>query len=421
MKYIFSLFSWVIFGTVVAQEPISLAACYAAAEAYYPNARQSGLIERVDGLQQANTRTNYLPQVALNAQATLQSQVTGLPISLPGIEVPSLNKDQYKITLDATQIIWDGGLTKAQNSAIAATTRADLAKLKVETYGLREQVQQAFFGMALATRQLANVDLLRTDVQAKLARTQAAVTNGTAIKANALTLEAKLLELDQTATDLRARRGAAAAALRTLTGLSIADTDKVDLTTKQSSELNIGVRPELELFEQQKAAIEANNALLDARGKPKVNAFTQIGYGRPGLNFLTNAFEPWAIVGAKATWNLSQFYTKTGDRDHEIISLNAQKVDLQRETFNLMTQTRAEQQLREVGRLTELIGTDAQIISLRERIRTTADAQLDGGIITASDYLTEATAENLARQQLALHEIQLAQANELMHIIMGHK
>ena len=420
MKYTVLFIAWVVFGALSAQSPITLDVCYAAAEANYPNARQSGLIMRSDALQQANTRTAYLPQVALNAQATWQSTTTSLPITLPGIDVPSLNKDQYKITLDATQTIWDGGMTKAQNSASAATTQADLAKLKVETYALHEQIQQGFFGMALATRQLANLELLRTDVQAKLTRTQAAVANGTAIKANALTLEVKLLELEQQATDLRARRAGAAAALSTLTGLGI--NERTELALPQDvGELDnkIGLRPELALFDLQKTAIEANADLLDARGMPKVSAFTQLGYGRPGLNFLTNAFEPWALVGAKATWNLSQYYTHNTDRDREIIQLNAQKVDLQRETFDLNMRTRAEQQLREVGRLTELLRTEAQIVDLRGRIKITADAQLEGGIITASDYLTEATAESLARQQLALHEVQLAQAQELMRIIVG--
>jgi hypothetical protein len=35
---------------------------------------------------------------------------------------------------------------------------------------------------------------------------------------------------------------------------------------------------------------------------PRVFAFAQAGYGRPGLNMMSNEFEPYAIVGAKLVW-----------------------------------------------------------------------------------------------------------------------
>ena len=50
---------------------------------------------------------------------------------------------------------------------------------------------------------------------------------------------------------------------------------------------------------------------------------------------------------------------------------------------------------------------DEEIIHLRTRIRQTSEVKLQNGTQTVTDLLQDVTAENLARQQKALHEVQL--------------
>jgi hypothetical protein len=45
----------------------------------------------------------------------------------------------------------------------------------------------------------------------------------------------------------------------------------------------------------------------------------------------------------------------------------------------------------EITKLQEIITTDAEIISLREYVVKSADAQLRNGVITSSEYLVELT------------------------------
>jgi hypothetical protein len=54
-----------------------------------------------------------LPKIDLNLQATYQSDLTSLLISLPNITVNRPNKEQYRATLDVNQLIYNGGLTDA--------------------------------------------------------------------------------------------------------------------------------------------------------------------------------------------------------------------------------------------------------------------------------------------------------------------
>ena len=100
------------------QTPLSLEACYRQAETHSPQAGQTRLIQEATDLQIKLLSRNYVPQSRLNGQATWQSDVTSVPIKLPNFEISPPPKDQYKLTLDMTQTIWDGGVTEKQKSAL---------------------------------------------------------------------------------------------------------------------------------------------------------------------------------------------------------------------------------------------------------------------------------------------------------------
>ena len=93
----------------------TLEECQKAAESNYPLIRQYGLIEKTTELTVANIRKGWLPQVSATAQATLQSDVTAFPDEMMslyqqmGISMEGLKKDQYKVAIDVSQTVYDGG------------------------------------------------------------------------------------------------------------------------------------------------------------------------------------------------------------------------------------------------------------------------------------------------------------------------
>jgi outer membrane protein TolC len=68
------------------------------------------------------------------------------------------------------------------------------------------------------------------------------------------------------------------------------------------------------------------------------------------------------------------------------------------------------QQQAEIDKYKQLVETDKAIIDLRLSVKNAARAQLENGVITANDYLREVNAEDQARQNLIVHQIQLLQA-----------
>src|SRR5690606_12149640 len=79
-------------------------------------------------------------------------------------------------------------------------------KLEVELYKLHERIDQVFFGMLLIDRQIAQVELMKKDIQTGIDKTNAAIANGIALKSNLYLLQAEMLKADQRATELTAAR-----------------------------------------------------------------------------------------------------------------------------------------------------------------------------------------------------------------------
>ena len=401
------------------QSTLTLDECYRQAETHSPQAGQTRLIQEATELQLKLLNRNFMPQSRLNGQATWQSDVTSVPIKLPNFEISPPPKDQYKLTLDVTQSIWDGGTIQKQKAVAVANQLADQQKVTVDLYQLREQVSSLYFGALFAERQLKNFDILDKELRAKLTKTKASVQNGIAIRSNILALEARILEVEQLVLETQTRRTASLEALSLLTGANIDANTSLQLPTVATNSVDIN-RPELKWFDAQKQTLSVTERLVKAKNLPKLSAFATGGYGRPGLNFLSTEFKTYFIGGVQLQIPLSHLYTNSQAIEVQQLRVNQQRIEKQKENFLLATQVRMASQRQEVSRLQALVESDRKLIDIRATMRKAAESQLENGIITASDYLTELDNEDSARQNLILHEVQLLQAQNNLRLSSGN-
>lgn len=399
-------------------KPLTIREAYQLARKNYPMIRQQELIEKTRDYSVSNAVKGYLPQFSVQGQATYQSAVTEfkLPVSIPGVEFPSLNKDQYKVYGEVNQTIYDGGNIRTQVRSHEANAQVETQKLEVELYKLNERVNQLFFGILMLDEQLIQNELLKKDISMGIKKVQALIDNGTAFKSNANTLKAELLKAGQRTIDLNASRKAYAEMLGLLTGQSPGEPAVLERPTELVAGNDIR-RPELKLYEAQNRNLDIQSQLIDVRNRPKLNFFFQGGYGRPALNILSNGFDPYYITGVRLNWSLSGLYTMKKDR--ELIRNNRDGIQLQKETFLFNTNLMARQQNAELDRYRQLLATDSEIITLRESIKTTAAAQMENGVINTNDFLREVNAEDQARQNKILHGIQLLMSQYSLDNTLG--
>jgi outer membrane protein TolC len=421
MKRLIIFFLFLLsFVNAFSQQKINLGKCIELSESNHPQASQLPLIHQSAELQVRLLNSNYLPQSSIGGQATWQSEVTSVPISLPNFSISPPPKDQYKATLDVVQNIWDGGVLQKQKEATLAGAKVDEQRIHTDLYQVKEQVSNLYFGALFAEKQINNALILQKDLESKLDKTKASVANGIAIKSNQMMIEARILEINQQIFEAKSRKNAALEALSILTGQKMDDQMILEVPTN-NLELAADIhRPELVLFQKQKDLLGVNEEMAKAKNLPKISAFATGGYGKPGLNFLANEFKTYFMGGVQLKVPLSFLYSGSQTNEIQQIKISQQKIDTQKDAFLMNTKLRLSNQTQEIGRLAELVKTDVKLVEIREQIRKTAEAQLDNGVITASDYLTELNNEDMAKQNSILHEIQLLQARFNLKIISGN-
>jgi outer membrane protein TolC len=407
-------------GKLMAQniQAINLPKAYELAEANYPVTKQTKLIEQTANLSIENLNKGYLPQLTLSGQATYQSEVTKVPVTIPGFSIESPSKDQYKVVADVNQLIYDGGAIKQQKVVQQLTATVDNQKVAVELYQLKDRINQIYLGVLYIDEQQKQIGLIKEDLQTGIKKVEAQVNNGVAFRSNLNVLKAELLKTNQRTIELKATRKGLLETLALFLGQPLDENMTLEKPVVASFATGTEVsRPELKLFQEQTNLISQQNNLIKSKNLPKASVFAQGGYGRPGLNFLTNDFDLYYVAGVRFNWSLSNLYTKK--KEKEIVEINKRIVDIQKETFLLNTNTQLKQQQSEIEKLNQLIATDNDIIDLRQQVKESARAQLENGVITANDYLDEVNAEDQARQTRITHQLQLLQAQINYQTISG--
>lgn len=385
-------------------QQLSLDTCYALARQNYPLVRQYELIARSGAYSVSNAAKGYLPQLSFSGQATYQSDVVHIP--LPGNLLPELAKDQYKVQADVSQTIYDGGAIRHEKELYKANTAVQQQQLEVNLYALKDRVSQLFFGILLSDEQLKQNTLLQEDLQSGIHKTEGAVNNGVALRSSLDELKAELLNAQQSRTQLTALRKGYLLMLSQFINRPLPD-DIVLLKPAPASILTDINRPELNLYNLQRQSLTIREQQLKVSYLPKVSAFAQGAYGRPTFNFISNDFGLFGLAGIRFSWALGSLYTNHNSR--QILQLNKQDLDIQQETFLFNTKLSITRAQHDAAQYEEMLSQDESIIALRNSVKNAAAAQLENGVITSHDYISQVNAAAQARQQQALHEIQLLQ------------
>jgi outer membrane protein TolC len=404
---------------ITPQTQLTLEDCYEKARINYPLIKQKDYINRTKDYSVSNVWNGYFPQITLLGQATYQSDVTEVPMPLPGVVIERLTKDQYKVAVDITQTIYDGGIMSSQAGIQESINEIDDQKIEIELLKIKERVNQIYLGILLIDAQLNQVDLVIEDLNASISKLEATYANGTATKPDVDVLRAELLKTEQRKIELASSRISYINMLGLLINENLDESTSL-LTPSQINFLSAEEisRPELRLYSAQKNLIENQSGLTSSKIIPKANLFFQGGYSKPGLNMFKNDFDWYYITGIRFSWSLSNLYSY--GNESEINELSKLNIDAQTKTFLLNTKITTNQQLQEIDKLKKLIDVDKSIIDLRTSVKESAKAKLENGVITSSDYVRDLNAEDNAKQNLEIHKIQLLLAQYNYKITTGN-
>src|SRR5581483_11061168 len=233
----------------------------------------------------------------------------------------------YDAAMRVDQRLYDPSMAPRREVERAGLAESQ-ARVRTALYGLRQEVNDAFFTIALMQQQLGALAASIDDLAARLRETAARVREGTALAGEAAAVEAALLRERQQADELRATRDAARARLERLTGRTIAvDTPLAlpDLTAAAARARQtldaVRARPEYDQFAKTRERVAAQQDATAAGDRPQLSAYGRGGYGQPGLNMINATGEWYALGGLQVQWKAWTWNAS----DHERAALALQQ------------------------------------------------------------------------------------------------
>jgi outer membrane protein TolC len=410
--------------TAPAGAPLQLATLQREARAADARTRELELLAKQTELRDQNLGAEHKPAVSTLGSTSYQSDAPVSPFPGPnGQPAFAAPLFIYDLSVRVDQRIFD-----PSNAPKRDLARADLAesqaKVRTALFGLRQEVNEAFFTAVLLQEQLGALEATIANYDARLSEANVRVREGAAVPADAAAIEAALLQQRQQADALRANRRAAVRRLATLAGRAIdpdAPAQLPDLHTTvaqvRESLTRERARPEYAQFDRSRERATRQEALTTASDRPQLSAYARGGYGQPGLDFISDQGQWYALGGVQFQWKAWNWNSSA--REREAIALQQKVVDAEETAFTSSLRRAVEPDLASIEHLEASIPTDDRIVSLREDIDKTARARLDEGAITASEYVDRHTEWLAAQFERARHRVELAQARARVLTTLG--
>ena len=397
-----------MFLTFSAKAQITLEQLQEQARANYPAIRKYGLVEQSRDFTLSNVAKGNLPQVLFQGKTSYQSSVTRLPIDVGkfGIDYEGLSRDQYNTSVTISQVIYDGGKIAAEKKIARAQADVQNEQINVMMYGIRESVNRLFFSILLIDEQLLHNILLQDDLRLVQKNVEAMITGGVANQSDADLVSVELIRARQQEEMLHTFRRTYLSMLSTFIGTPIDASVKLRKPTEALFP-TANNRPELSSYNAQQRLLDLQQSSLDVSLRPRVDIFLQGGVGNPGLNMFKNGWDAYYKVGATVSWNIGALYRRKNDT--QLIDMERQQVNVNRETFLFNIRIQEQQLKGQIENIRSQIAHDDEIIRLRENIRRASEKRVESGIETVNEMLRDINAVSEARQQRAIHEVELLQ------------
>lgn len=414
MKILSLFISFLLIIPIFAQEEMDLSIykCYQLAKENHPLLAQKIEQQKLNAIKIEDLNTLWFPKMELNASINYISDIMNLnDVNLPiPATFPEMPHDQYKLTMDINQTLYDGGYSKLAKNVAAINLEINLQNIDVSLYQINERINAIYFSILLLDINKQLVVIFKKEIEQKIADLKVGYRNGLILPENIELLEAELIKIQQQITEIEIREKSAYILLGTYTGEDLSNKKvKLNLPEIQFEESNVIERPEKQYFALQKKSMDASKELIQSSRMPKAFAFATMGYGNPpGNNFLADEFDFFYMIGAGIKWNIYDW--KNTKRKKQSIDIQKNILSTKEHDFDRNISLALQNQISEISKIESLIESDQKLIQLREKISKTTSSKLENGYVNSTDYISAMNAERQARLNFEVHIIQLAQA-----------
>jgi outer membrane protein TolC len=398
------------------QKILTLKECYERAYAAAPVSAEKEAYSNIWQLKDKNLTKGWLPALDANGSFIYNSSVVDMTdvlgeLSGMGIVdfIKPLPHEQYKVTLDINQMIYDGGTIKGARALEKADLNINEKQTETDLYKLRGQVNSYYFNLLLLDRQRDLLQNYLELINKRIESMNSALSSGVILKSDIDVITSEKIKLEQQLAENAIRKASLLKILSGLTGTEIDASAEFVLPSAGDNLTDELLRPELQIFDLRKEQLNATLQVLQSKRMPKAFGFATLGYGNPpGSNFFKDEFAPYYILGAGVKWNIFDWNKVKNEK--QVISLQQSIIDSRKDDLTDNLKRLLDVKSAEISSLESLLKTDTELIELRKRITSAAESQYENGTITATEYMNEMNSEKQALINYEIHKINLVMA-----------
>ena len=367
----------------------------------YPAIRQYRLLTQSRDFTLSNVAKGWWPKVSASAGTYAFTDPLKQNVQMEAMGL-SMKNWMTSGSVTVSQRLYDGGQTAAQRRVASAQNDVQQRQLDVSMYAVNERIDQLFFGILLLDAQLRQNGWLQEDLENSEQTVRSMMDGGLANPGDLDALLVERLKAKQQQEALAALRRSYLRMLGVFVGKTLAENEPLEKPAVAAPSSRTVNRPELSYYASQNLLIDAQRRQLDSQLRPTVSLFGTGLVHTKVSDLLNNGL---LMGGVSLSWNIGALYTRKND----IRKLETQRAmnDSQRETFLFQNRLQNEEADGRVESLRRQVVQDAEIVSLRERIRLRTEKKVQLGTESVSELVRNIHAVSLARVQQEQHEIEL--------------
>lgn len=404
--------------TIFAHSQVTIEQCVEKALTNYPVIQKYNLISMATEIELSDINKSWLPKIGVYGQVTGQNVVPEFPEALSGVlqnmgqEIKGMGKIQYKIGVEVSQTIWDGGMSKARLEVSRAQESVQQSAVDLVLHQVRRQVENLYFAILLADEQIAQSRVTYDLLCKNLERLRSMYRNGVAMQSDIDMVEAQALTINQNIIRGQSASDSYRRALELYIGESLENKTLAMPSGEMPPDAALNPdTPQLKFFNRKLEYIEATNRFTDSSLMPRIAFFTQAHYGYPGFNYFQSMMNRNLsfniLAGVKVAWNIDSFYTKKNRS--RVNATKLAEINADKEVFMFNTNIQSTSETETIRGIKNMMKDDSRITALRANVRKAAESQLTNGVIDITALLTKISDENIAMLTSKYHEILLLQ------------
>ena len=398
-----------------AQVEVSIDSCTKWAVSQSSANLQKELNEQQLKIKLNNAASHYYPSVEINGRATYQSDVPQLNNFIPTADL--ISRDQYVISLDFQQAIFDGMKAVYGRKYERLLNEAEIYKLDLSINELKGKVISIYLNLLILDKQIILLSNARTCLDEQLERLNTLLKAGVIYANSVAQLEVEVMKLEQQAGELQATKGSLISSLSILTNKDLSNAVFTMPNEPQIEADCNSSRIEFKLFQNQLEGLEYQRRLQFSSSLPKVAMFATGGYGRPEYDIFQNDFNWFYRVGVTLKVPIIAWARTMGMG--AVVNLQKSIVNSHEADFEKFNHIAIQEKLNEISRIENLLLLDRQITEKYASITNTGRIQLMNGTITAYDFIKQQNDELQSLINQELHNIQLLKAKYELLALKG--